>query len=230
MHTPKSRAAKRSAMSPSRRHVAAGLLVAGLVALGLVLSPGDAVARLRTGLYSPWFPFALAGLYLLRPLLAWPIMALSILVGFRYGLVIGLPIALVGTVVTSLLPYAFGRYYRNRPGPFAGAVDASERFFRATGGMRGVVAARLAPAPAEPVSIAAGAGRVRVGAFVAGTAIGELPWTIAAVVAGHSLSRLSLSAASAIDPWLVAAGLAAAGLLLARPAYRWLRSRGWPSG
>lgn len=213
-------------MSLIRRHLVAGLLVAGLVALGFLLSPGDAIARLRTGLYSPWFPAVLVGLYLLRPLLAWPIMAISILVGYRYGLVIGLPIALTGAVITSLLPYVFGRYYRDTPGRFASLVDGTERFFRATGGFRGVVAARLAPAPAEPISIAAGVGRVSVGAFVAGTAVGELPWTIAAVVAGHSLSRLSLAGVSAVSPWLVVAGLLAASLLLAGPTYRWLKRSG----
>lgn len=217
-------------MRPTRRHVGVGLALAGLVALGLVLSPGDAVARLRAGLYSPWFPLALAGLYLLRPLLAWPITALSVLVGYRYGVAVGLPVALAGAVATSLVPYAVGRYYRDRPGPFAWAVAGSQRFFRATGGLRGVVAARLAPTPAEPVSVAAGAGRVSLPAFALGTALGELPWTAAAVLAGHSLSRLSLADAPAVSPWLLAAALLAAALLLAGPAYRWLRARRRPVG
>ena len=208
-------------MYPSRRHLAAGLAVAGLVALGLLLSPGDAVARLRGLVDSPWFPAVLVGLYLVRPLLAWPITALSVLVGYRYGLAVGLPVALAGAVLTSLLPYAFGRYYRDRAGPFAGLVAGSERFFEAAGGLRGVVAVRLAPTPAEPVSIGAGAGRVGVKAFVIGTAVGELPWTLAAVVAGHSLSRLTLDGAAAVGPWLLVAGLAAAAALLAGPAYRW---------
>lgn len=212
-------------MLPPRRHLAAGLLVAGVLALGVVLSPGDAIDHLRGALFSPWFPLALVGLYLVRPLLAWPITALSVVVGYRYGVAIGLPIALAGAVATSLIPYAFGRRYRDQAGPFAGAVDGSERFFQAAGGLRGLVAVRLAPTPAEPVSIAAGAGRVRLGAFVAGTAIGELPWTIAAVVAGHSLSRLALGGATSVSPWFLVAGVAAAALLLAGPAYRWLRDR-----
>lgn len=210
-------------MYPSRRQLAAGLAVAGLLALGVLLSPGDAVTQLQRLVSRPWFPLALIGLYLIRPLLAWPITALSVLVGFRYGIWIGLPVALVGAVGTSLLPYAAGRYARDQTGPLASVVDGTERFFDATGGFRGVVAVRLAPTPAEPVSVAAGAGRVSVLAFVAGTAIGELPWTVAAVVAGHSLSRLSLDGAMAVNPWLVAAGLLAAALLLAGPAYRWYR-------
>lgn len=211
-------------MRPRHRHVLAGLAVAGLVALGLALSPGDAAAALRGVLYGPWFPLVLVGLYAVRPLLAWPITALSLLVGFRYGLLLGLPVALAGAVGTSLLPYAVGRRYRDRAGPLAWAVDGSERYFEATGGLRGVVAARLAPTPAEPVSVAAGAGRVPLRAFALGTAIGELPWTVAAVLAGQALSGLRFAAPTA-SPWLLGGALLAAVLLLAGPAYRGLRRR-----
>jgi uncharacterized membrane protein YdjX (TVP38/TMEM64 family) len=210
-------------MDPIRRQLVAGLFVAGLLALGILLSPGDALAAIRGHLYSPWFPLLLVGCYLVRPLLAWPITAISVLVGYRYGLLLGVPIALLGAVGTSLLPYAFGRYHRGHDGALAGLVAGSRRFFDATGGLRGLIAVRLAPTPAEPVSIAAGTGGVTVVPFAIGTAIGELPWTIAAVLAGHSLSRLSVAPAAAVNPWLVAAGLLAAALLLAGPAYRWLR-------
>lgn len=222
--TTKATPVERPAMRPTRRHVAAGLTVAGLLTLGFVLPPGDALGHLAGVLASPWFPLALVGLYLIRPFLAWPITALSVLVGYRYGLAVGFPVALVGAVATSLVPFAVGRYYRDRPGPFAWAVEGSRRFFRATGGLRGVVAVRLAPTPAEPVSVAAGAGRVPLPAFVLGTALGELPWTVAAVLAGYSLSRLA-PGAPAVSPWMLAAGLLAAALLLAGPAYRTLGAR-----
>lgn len=208
-------------MYPTRRHVAVGLVVAAVLGLGLVLSPGSVVEQLRGLVASPWFPAVLVGLYLVRPVLAWPITAITLLVGFRYGVVVGLPIALGGAVVTSLLPYAVGRHARGRSGPLAGAVAGLERFFAATGGLRGVVAARLAPSPAEPVSIAAGAGRVSVSAFVVGTAVGELPWTVAALVAGHSLAELSFEGVAGVSPWLAVAGTVAALVLLAGPAYRW---------
>ena len=211
-------------MRPARRHVLAGLVVAALLALGLVFSPGDAAATLRGVLYSPWFPLVLVGLYAVRPLLAWPITALSLLVGVRYGLVVGVPVALAGAVGTSLLPYAVGRRYRDRAGALAWAVEGSERYFDATGGFRGVVAARLAPTPAEPVSVAAGAGRVSLGAFALGTAVGELPWTVAAVLAGRTLSGLAVEAPT-FDPRLVAGAVLAALVLLAGPAWGWLRAR-----
>jgi uncharacterized membrane protein YdjX (TVP38/TMEM64 family) len=203
-----------------RRHVAAGATVGALLVLGVVLSPGAAIERLRSVLYSPWFPAVLVGLYLLRPLLAWPITALSVLVGYRYGLAVGVPLALAGAVATSLLPYAVARYAGSDDGLLGWAKSGSERFFAATGDLRGVIAARLAPTPAEVISVAAGIGRVSVPAFVVGAAVGELPWTIAAVFAGHSMRRLSISGVESVDPVLVVGCGLAAVLLLSGPVYR----------
>ena len=212
------------ATRPSRRGLLTTALVAVLVAAGLLVSPTAVLERSGELLFSPWFPLVLVGLYLVRPALAWPITALSVLVGYRYGLALGLPVALVGAVGTSLIPYAAARRLRTDDGWIGRATEGSERFFAATGDLRGVVAARLAPTPAEAISAAAGVARVPVASFVAGTLIGELPWTVAAVLAGHSMRRLSPADASP-DPWLVVGGVAVALLVLARPAYRFLRRR-----
>jgi len=209
-------------MRIARRHLAAGAAAGALLALGLALSPAAVIDRLRSLVFSPWFPVVLAGLYLARPVLAWPITALSVLVGYRYGLAVGLPIALAGAVFTSLLPYAAARYLDTDAGLIARAQRGSERFFGATGDLRGVTAARLAPTPAEVVSVAAGMGRVSFPAFVLGTLLGELPWTIAAVVAGRSMRELTLSGVEVADPVLVVGGVLAATALLAGPLYRML--------
>jgi uncharacterized membrane protein YdjX (TVP38/TMEM64 family) len=218
-------------MRIARRHVATGAAVGALVAVGLLFSPAAAIDRLRSVVLSPWFPVVLAGLYLVRPLLVWPITALSVLVGYRYGLVVGVPVALAGGVLTSLLPYAAARYFDTGAGLVARARSGSERFFGAAGDLRGVTAARLAPTPAEVVSVAAGMARVSLPAFVVGTVVGELPWTIAAVVAGQSMRELSLSGAETADPVLVGGGIVAALVLLAAPAYRlfgeWRARTGW---
>lgn len=212
-------------MRIARRHAVAGATVGALIAVGLLLSPAGVIDRLRSVVLSPWFPVVLAGLYLVRPLLAWPITALSVLVGYRYGLAVGVPVALVGAVVTSMLPYAAARYLDTDAGWLGWARSGSERFFAATGGFRGVTAARLAPTPAEPVSIAAGMGRVSVPAFAAGTVVGEFPWTVAAVLAGVSMRELSLSGVETADPVLIIGGVLAAMVLLSGPAYRLWRER-----
>lgn len=210
-------------MLPPRRHLVAGAVALAVLAGWLLLSPATAVARLRGLILSPWFPLLLVGLYLVRPLLAWPITLLSALVGFRYGVVVGLPVALVGAVATSLIPFAAGRRVAADGGLWGRLTDGSRRYFGTTGGLRGLVAARLAPTPAEPVSAAAGAAGVSTPVFVAGTVAGELPWTVAAVVAGASMSEMAVAAA-APDPWLLVAGAVAAGALLAGPAYRYART------
>ena len=211
-------------MLVTRRRVALGAVLLALVAIAVVVRPETAIGELRSVLFSPWFPVVLLGLYLLRPFLGWPIIVLSGLVGFRYGVVLGLPVALAGVVGTSLIPYAAGRHF-DLDGPIWGwFVGGSQRYFRTAGDLRGIIAARLAPTPAEPVSAAAGFGGVPVGPFVLGTLIGELPWTIAAVTVGHSLSVYSVREMT-LDWRLAVAGAVAALLLLAGPLYRVYRNR-----
>ncbi|MDH5019600.1 TVP38/TMEM64 family protein [Halobacterium rubrum] len=201
------------------RRYAAGAVAAVLVALAVVLRPARALDALRVALASPWFPAILVGLYAVRPFLAWPISALSLLVGFRYGLAVGVPIALTGAVATSLPAYAAGRY-APVDGRLLGRFSAgSERFFAATGDVRGLVAARFAPTPAEPVSAAAGAGSVGLGSFVVGTVVGELPWVVGTVFVGSGLDALSMTGAS-VSPAFVVAGCVAAAALLGPVAYR----------
>lgn len=211
-------------MRPDRRAVLAGIVLAALVALGLVVRPGAVLTRSQAVLFSPWFPLVLVGLYLVRPALAWPITALSVVVGYRYGIAVGLPVALVGAVWTSLIPYGVARVARPESGWFGRFTDGSLWYFDATGPTRGVMAARLAPTPAEAISAAAGVAEIPVLAFVLGTLLGELPWTVAAVVAGHSMRRLTLASAMPA-PWLVVAGIAAAAVVLAGPALRYARQR-----
>lgn len=202
-----------------RRRYAAGAAAAVLVALAAVLRPARALDALRAALASPWFPAVLVGLYAVRPFLAWPISALSLLVGYRYGLAVGVPVALVGAVATSLPAYAAGRYAPEDGRLFGRFSAGSERFFAATGDVRGLVAARFAPTPAEPVSAAAGAGGVGPASFVVGTLVGELPWVVGTVLVGSGLDALSMTGVS-LDPVFVVGGCVAAAALLAPVAYQ----------
>ncbi|MFB6172345.1 MAG: TVP38/TMEM64 family protein [Haloarculaceae archaeon] len=205
----------------TRRRVALGAGLALLVALAVLVSPDAVFARTRSVVASPWFPALLVALYLFRPFVGWPVSLLSALVGYRYGLAVGLPIALVGAVFTSLVPFAAGRYVAPRDGFLGRFATGSERYFSEVGHLRGLIAVRLAPTPAEATSTAAGAAGVSLSAFVVGTALGELPWTVAAVLAGRSLARFDPGSLSP-DPRLVVAAVAVAALLLAGPAYRHL--------
>ncbi|SEW27540.1 TVP38/TMEM64 family protein [Halobacterium jilantaiense] len=201
------------------RRYLAGAAAALVVALAVLARPSRALDALRVAVASPWFPLVLVGLYAVRPFLAWPISVLSALVGFKYGLVVGVPVALVGALATSLPAYAAGRY-APADGLLVGRFsDGSRRFFAATGDVRGLVAARFAPTPAEPVSAAAGAGGVPLRSFAAGTLVGELPWVVATVALGSGLDTFAV-AASSVDPLLLAVGVLAAAALLGPVAYR----------
>ncbi|MFB6113499.1 MAG: TVP38/TMEM64 family protein [Halodesulfurarchaeum sp.] len=205
-------------MPLTRSRVLLGLGLLVLLGLALLFRPDAVFSRLRSVLFSPYFPLILVLLYAVRPFLGWPISLLSGLVGYRYGIIFGLPIALLGVVATSLVPYSAGRYF-DATGPILGRFGGgSRRYFDAAGDVRGVVAARLAPTPAEPISAAAGIGGVGTGAFVLGTLLGELPWTIAAVYVGHSLDTFSIGGLG-YDWRLIAGGVIASLVLLARPIY-----------
>ncbi|MFC3477096.1 TVP38/TMEM64 family protein [Halobacterium litoreum] len=205
------------------KRYAAGVAVAALVLAAVVVRPSRALGVLRAAVASPWFPVFLVGIYAVRPFLGWPISVVSALVGFKYGLLVGVPIALVGAVATSVPPFVAGRRAPDDGRFFGRLSDGSRRFFGATGGLRGVVAARLAPTPPEAVSAAAGSGGVSGRQFAAGTLVGELPWVVAAVALGSGLEDFRLRAAH-VDPAFVAGGVLAAALLLGPVAYRRLRA------
>lgn len=211
-------------MRPTRRGTLAGAAVLVALAAGVVASPERVLPALRAAVGSPWFPLLLVGLYAVRPFLAWPITALSVLVGYRYGVAVGLPVALLGAVATSLLPYAAARRFGADGGLLGRVTDGATRYFETTGDFRGVVVARLVPTPAEAISAAAGFARVSVPAFAVGTVVGELPWTVGAVVAGDSMRRLAVGD-PVYDPGLVALAVGSGLVLLAGPAYRAYRER-----
>ena len=94
-----------------RRATRRGLLGAGLVggvAAGatVVLSPAAVLGGLTTLSARPaLFAATLLAVYLCRPLVFWPISAISLLVGFVYGPAVGVPVALAGAVGTCVPPF-----------------------------------------------------------------------------------------------------------------------------
>lgn len=208
-------------MTPSlgRREVGAGLLVGVVLVATLLSSPRETLASLQQLADRPLvFGLVLAGLYVVRAFLGWPTMALSTLVGFGYGLV-GLPFALLGAVVTSIPPFYAARWFGRGSATLSRLGESGQRFFDATGDVRGVTAARLAPVPADAISATAGLGSVGFGAYALGTLLGEIPWTVAAVVVGSSARTLVVGDLGDLTlPLLVATGLAAV-VLAAGPVY-----------
>lgn len=209
---------RRRLVADRRVRLVGGLALFLVVAAGALLtSPEWVLARLDWLAADPVrFLVVLFLLALVRPLLAWPTTLLAVLVGYGWGLA-GLPFAVALIALTSVPPFLLAR--RSRAG---GRVsEMSERAVDVTGGLRGVTVSRLVPAPSDVVSIAAGLANVRLSTFVVGTAVGELPWAVAGVVAGESIETvLAEGVGAVVRIELVAAALGAAALLLAGPVYR----------
>jgi uncharacterized membrane protein YdjX (TVP38/TMEM64 family) len=204
-----------------------GVLSVGAVAVvaAVVTSPAALFARAellaaRPGLLA----VALLALYLVRPLLAWPISALSVLLGYLYGPAV-IPVALAGAVVTTLPPYALARSLEHDAGLFARVGDAGAVVRRTAGDLRGTMAARLAPLPTDPVSYTAGLAGVPLRPYLVGTAAGEAPWVATAVLLGASMGQLTSVGLSADPLLLVTTAALAALLVVSGPAYRRLRNR-----
>jgi uncharacterized membrane protein YdjX (TVP38/TMEM64 family) len=211
----------------SRRQAVGLFLVAGVVVAASVLfSPGRVLGAVEGLVAKPaQFALALATLYLLRPLVAWPLSLFSVLVGYAYGPVVGFPVALVGTVASCLPPFLVARHVRTDVGFLGSLSHSGERFFEATGGVRGTFAARLAPAPADAISYGAGLAGIPTRSFVAGTILGEIPWTAVFVLVGASVAEFSVEEATLDSAAFVLAAAALALVVIAGPAYRYLADR-----
>ncbi len=210
-----------------RRFVAVAVLAAVLVA-ALVTSKTAVMGAAETVAGEPLlFAVAVVLLYTLRPLVLWPTTLVAVAVGYGFGIALGFPIALAGAVFTSIPAYYAGRWVAAGwdCGVATRLASAGSRFFDATGDLRGVVAGRLAPVPADAVSAAAGMGGVRLRTLTAGILVGELPWTIAAVVVGNSLHTISTAGLGGVGTRLGVVTTLAALVLLAGPAYEYVVDR-----
>lgn len=206
-----------------RARVVAGAALAVVLAGALVVSPDVVLARATWLAADPVRLVAAAiALAAVRPLVAWPTTLLAILLGYGLG-VAGFPLALALVTLTSVPPFLLARRY----GRVGTVADAGEAFVERTGDLRSVVASRFVPAPSDVVSVAAGVAGVRLPAFLLGTAIGEIPWVTAGVLAGASAERLTAGAvAGAVDPRVALVTGLTAVALLGPTVYGWYRDRG----
>ncbi|WP_435068814.1 TVP38/TMEM64 family protein [Haloplanus sp. C73] len=194
---------------------------AGLLALvgvlSVLVSPAVVLDRLAWVAADPLrLTVALTLVALVRPLFAWPTTLIAVVAGYGLGLR-GFPLALALVVVTSLPPY----WVAGRGAGTGTVASAGERFVAEAGALRSVAGSRLLPLPSDVVSAGAGVAGIPVRTFALGTAVGEVPWVAAGVVAGDSFASLdSVSLAAVLDPRVVVGAGLLALLALAGPAYR----------
>jgi uncharacterized membrane protein YdjX (TVP38/TMEM64 family) len=201
-----------------RTRLVAGVGLCSLVAvLAWASSPAWVLGRLAWVAADPLrLMAALVVVAVVRPLFAWPTTLLAVVAGYGLGPA-GFPVALALVVVTSLPPYWL-------VGHGAGdgrVVTVGERLVAETGDLRSVVGSRLLPLPSDVVSAGAGVAGVGPWTFALGTAIGEIPWVAAGVVAGDSFGTLeTASLSAAMDPRVVVGAAILAALAFVGPAYR----------
>ncbi|WP_137288295.1 TVP38/TMEM64 family protein [Natronorubrum halophilum] len=231
-------------MSPSSVGTRAlvSVVAIGTIVTAVVLgSPTTALETVESVSADPaLFGLVVIGLYLLRPLLALPTTPLAVVVGYGYGVTLGIPIALVGVLVTVTPVFLVARWVTRDAssadsglesigGPFGTALErtgtAVSRYYERAGSTRGVVASRLAPLPSDVSTCAAAVSGVSLRQFLFGTAVGELPWTVAAVVVGSSAATVTTGGFGELGLTLTLVCGVAAATLLAGPAYRAVRSR-----
>ncbi|MFA9416545.1 TVP38/TMEM64 family protein [Natrinema sp. HArc-T2] len=224
-----------SVPSGRSRALAGALIVAGMIAAGVFVSPTTVLETVDAVAADPLsFGLVVVGLYLVRPALAWPTTPLAAVVGYGFGVTAGVPIALAGVVTTVLPIFVAVRWLTGDD--TAAAADSSggllertgetvARYYDTAGPLRGVTASRLAPIPSDVATCAAAVSGVELRHLVVGTAIGELPWTVAAVVVGASAATVSTNGLGDLGLTLSLGCAFAAALLLAGPLYRALRAR-----
>lgn len=204
----------------TRRQLAGtvGLVTVAAVAAAL-FSPSEVVSSLESVASRPVvFAAALIAVYLVRPFLLWPVSAIALVLGYLYGPVVAFPLSIAGAALTAMPPYLIGRYADTDAGLFRHVSDSGDWVVSTVGPTRGVIAGRFSPVPGDAVSYGAGMTDLDLRPFLVGTMIGEVPWALAAVLAGASMRTLSLSEFS-VDPMLIVALAIIAVLLLSRPVY-----------
>ncbi|MEO8115434.1 MAG: TVP38/TMEM64 family protein [Phenylobacterium sp.] len=150
-------------------------------------------------------------------LIAAAVVAFGPLTGFAYSW--------IGTMVSSLVGFYLGRA-AGAPALDRFSGDGVRRFMHLIGrnGFLASLIVRLVPsAPFIVVNMAAGVTPMRVGAFIAGTAIGIVPKIVLTAFAGNSIIRVLKGEIGRDALWLVL--IAAVWVVIGWFARQWLRSR-----
>lgn len=127
-------------------------------------------------------PLLYSGLYFARPLTLLPASILTAAAGSLWGVQSGYVYALIAATLSSLLPYAFGRWWSKD----SRGVQQFQRFF-SSNGFESVLMLRFLFFPYDAVSVAAGVMKVPLGSFLAATILGNTIGTLTFVSLGATL-------------------------------------------
>lgn len=164
-----------------------------------------------------WAPPVFVAVYAVRPLVLLPASLLTIAAGVLFGPVGGIAVAVVGANLSAVVAFLVGRTFSPERlaevGAAAGVVARwSDRLRRRS--FATVMVLRLAYVPYDLVNYIAGFLRIGLAPFLAATALGSLPGTVAFVLAGASVERFDAGVAG-VDPRVLAASVAITAVSLA---------------
>jgi phospholipase D1/2 len=163
---------------------------------------------------TPWAPVVVVLIYTPAAFVMFPRPLLTLLTVIAFGPWLGFAYGMAGILLSALATYYAGRVMR----PKSVERLAGDRFDHVRKvlrehGLAAMTAVRIVPAaPFALEGILAGAMRIRLWHYMAGTLIGMTPGVLATSVFGDQLTR-ALEDPSTINWWLAAAVLVAFGVL-----------------
>lgn len=202
------------------------LLVGGVLAYMLQNDLGvrDLLRQLIALMQTPAGPLIYMLAYLVRPLLFFSALVLSLAAGALFGPVWGIIYTVIASNLSATVAYGMGRLLG--ADLFARAEGTEGRVAHYAGRMREnsfetTLLMRFLFLPYDLVSYLAGFLRIDYRAFILATILGSLPGTFSIVLAGASIrveELLEEGARPALDPWTLAASalLFLASLALSR--------------
>jgi phospholipase D1/2 len=174
-----------------------------------------------------WAPFALLGAYVVGTYILFPRPVLTLVSVMTFGVRLGLVYSTVSILLAALLSYYTGRVMkRETVRRIAGdALDEAAKPLKRHG-VIAVFAANMLPTPPFVVqNIIAGAMRIRLWEFMAGTALALIPGILAWSVFGDQIMN-ALDAEGKVNYWLVGAAIVLLGAFI-YGARRWLKKKGF---
>jgi uncharacterized membrane protein YdjX (TVP38/TMEM64 family) len=201
------------------RWVALGIVLAALVAVALTVPlPTALEVRDQVAALGPWAPVTFLLVHALVTVAPFPRTAFSISAGVLFGPWLGLALCVVASTLSAAGAFALVRRVGGRAvqrlGP--GRVRMLEARLSSRGFLT-VISTRLVPLlPFAPLNYTLGVSTVRWRHYLAGTALGLVPGTAAAVLLGDAATGALSPTALAV--LLVSGAVGLAGVLLcARP-------------
>jgi phospholipase D1/2 len=188
--------------------------------LGELIEPASIAETIRSFAESPLAPAVVVAGFALGGLVAFPLVVMIAATAAAFGPFLGFTYALLGSMANALLTYGIGAWLGARPlrslyGPRLHRV----REAIARSGIATIAAIRLVPiAPFTIVNMVAGAFRIPLTAYVAGTVLGLLPGLLVMSALGHQL--LSFMVAPTTSGLLMLAGGAVLWVLVVVGAQR----------